>query len=101
VTGEGIEECRRLLADALHVAPHAVCEGAVMMNARQREAVASASAALARCKSETESISETIDRADILAFELREALDALGAVAGAVTTEELLGRVFARFCIGK
>jgi tRNA modification GTPase len=36
-----------------------------------------------------------------VAFELREALDALGAVTGEVTTDDLLGRVFANFCIGK
>ena len=42
-----------------------------------------------------------LDHADVLAFELRDALQALGTVAGSVTTEELLGRVFANFCIGK
>ena len=47
------------------------------------------------------SAQETIDCADVLAFELREALDALGTVTGAVTTEDLLGQVFAKFCIGK
>ena len=49
----------------------------------------------------SESATETVDCADLLAFELREALDALGSVSGAVTTDELLGRVFANFCIGK
>ena len=44
---------------------------------------------------------QTIDCADLLAFELRETLDALGAVTGHVTTEDLLTKVFANFCIGK
>ena len=44
---------------------------------------------------------QTIDCADLLAFELRETLDALGAVTGDVTTEDLLTKVFANFCIGK
>jgi tRNA modification GTPase len=39
--------------------------------------------------------------ADLVAFELREALEALAAVTGEVTTEDLLTRIFAHFCIGK
>ncbi len=37
----------------------------------------------------------------LLAAELRRALDALGEVVGAVYTEDILDRVFSRFCIGK
>ena len=44
---------------------------------------------------------ETIDCADVLAFELREALTALGSVTGEVTTDDLLGEIFSKFCIGK
>jgi tRNA modification GTPase len=36
-----------------------------------------------------------------LALELRGALDELGAMAGAVYTDDLLDRIFSRFCIGK
>jgi tRNA modification GTPase len=39
--------------------------------------------------------------AEILALELRGALDALGEMAGAVYTDDLLDRIFSRFCIGK
>ncbi len=38
---------------------------------------------------------------EIAAMELREALDKLGEITGAVTTEEILGRIFSEFCIGK
>jgi tRNA modification GTPase len=38
---------------------------------------------------------------DVLAFDLRAALDRLGEITGAVTTEDLLGRIFRNFCIGK
>jgi tRNA modification GTPase len=37
----------------------------------------------------------------LLALELRGTLDELGALVGAVYTEDLLDRVFSRFCIGK
>jgi tRNA modification GTPase len=38
---------------------------------------------------------------ELLALELRTALDELGAMVGAVYTEDLLDRIFSRFCIGK
>ncbi len=38
---------------------------------------------------------------DLLALDLRAALDELGAITGAVTTEDVLGQIFSRFCIGK
>ena len=63
--------------------------------------MASASAALDRAIEETRGIGETIDRADVIAFELREALEGLGTICGSVTTEDLLSEVFANFCIGK
>jgi tRNA modification GTPase len=38
---------------------------------------------------------------ELLALELRGALDELGEMVGAVYTDDLLDRVFSRFCIGK
>jgi tRNA modification GTPase len=38
---------------------------------------------------------------EFVALDLREALDALGEVAGHTSTEDLLGVIFSRFCIGK
>jgi tRNA modification GTPase len=39
--------------------------------------------------------------AELLALELRGALDQLGEIVGAVYTDDLLDRIFSRFCIGK
>ena len=33
--------------------------------------------------------------------ELRDALDALGRVLGVVSPDDVLGRIFSKFCIGK
>ncbi len=41
------------------------------------------------------------DPAELLALELRGALEELGAMVGAVYTDDLLDRIFSRFCIGK
>jgi tRNA modification GTPase len=39
--------------------------------------------------------------AELLAFELRGALDQLGEMVGAIYSDDLLDRIFSRFCIGK
>jgi tRNA modification GTPase len=38
---------------------------------------------------------------ELVAFELRLALDELGKVVGAVVTDDILDRIFQKFCIGK
>ncbi len=66
------------------------------LNARHRQSLADARTALIRA-------TELIDTAgaEIIALELRAALDALGAILGDVSPDDLLGRIFATFCIGK
>ena len=39
--------------------------------------------------------------AELVACAMRESLDALGELAGNVTADEVIGRVFAGFCVGK
>lgn len=38
---------------------------------------------------------------ELLALELRGALEQLGEMVGTVYTDDLLDRIFSRFCIGK
>ena len=38
---------------------------------------------------------------DLLAIDLREALHYMGEITGEVSTDDLLGNIFANFCIGK
>lgn len=38
---------------------------------------------------------------DILALDIRYALNALGEITGEVTSDDLLGNIFSKFCIGK
>lgn len=78
---------------------------APVMLERHRGALALARGALARVGAAAqvciESQSRSADPAELIANDLREALDALGTVAGTRTPDDVLGAVFARFCIGK
>ena len=38
---------------------------------------------------------------ELLAVEIREAVDHLGRILGSVYTDDILDRIFSRFCIGK
>ena len=38
---------------------------------------------------------------DFLAMDLRQALHHLGTITGEITTDDLLGNIFSKFCIGK
>lgn len=64
---------------------------------RCAESLRSAAAALA----EAEKVSHSGAGEELLAAELRLALDHLGIVVGAVYTDDLLDRIFSKFCIGK
>ena len=101
LVGTGVEDLRDAFAGALGSAVTTTVGQAMLISERQRASIKEASEALARALSLAETATETIDCADLLAFELREALDTLGTVTGQVTTEDLLGQVFANFCIGK
>jgi tRNA modification GTPase len=58
-----------------------------------------------QCLSEaTEALNEARDvggAAELLAAELRRALDILGQILGVVTPDDILGKIFSTFCIGK
>ena len=97
----GIDALRDAFGDRLGGSETTAGGEAVFMTERQRFAANEALSSIHRAVELAGGATETIDCADVLAFELREALDALGTVTGAVTTEELLAHVFANFCIGK
>ena len=66
---------------------------------------------LSRCRAHVEACLTHLRRAhalvleddppEMLALELRETLEQLGEMVGAVYTDDLLDRIFSRFCIGK
>jgi tRNA modification GTPase len=98
--GAGMSELRRALADALNIRGE-TGSGGFIFNERQRASVLAAVQSVARARALLRDRADVAANAELLAFELREGLDSLGGISGEVSTEELLGQVFSRFCIGK
>lgn len=61
-------------------------------------------AALQKSKSNLFRFLDAIERGEspeFLAVDLRSAIDSLGEITGEITTEDILGKIFSKFCIGK
>ena len=69
----------------------------VVTNARHYSALITAASAI---KTTRNSLMEGVSE-DLVSVDLQVAINALGEVTGAFSTDELLGNIFANFCIGK
>ena len=94
--GEGIDAlknalsclCREYAADT---------DATIVTNLRHVEALQCASDALVRVRQGLASEIPT----DLVSQDIREALYYLGSIVGEISTDEVLGRIFEGFCIGK
>ncbi|MFV1965163.1 MAG: tRNA modification GTPase [Pirellulaceae bacterium] len=97
VTGDGLDELRRTIFRCLESLPG-------------RELLAVANTAT-RCRESLRRTARRLQSArdlvvhgrgeELVAAEIRLALEELGKIVGAVYTDDILDRVFSRFCIGK
>jgi tRNA modification GTPase len=91
-TGAGLDALREaILATAGWVA-----RGETVFLARERHL-----RALAAARAHLESAARHDAQWEFFAEDLRLAQDALGAITGRVSADDLLGEIFARFCLGK
>lgn len=97
-TLEGLDRLEAAMFEAATSGAVSVIEsGVVVTNLRHYSALQRAKEAL----SESLKTAESGRSNEFVAVDLRVALDALGEVVGAVTTEDILNEVFSKFCIGK
>ncbi|HVX12895.1 MAG TPA: tRNA modification GTPase [Pirellulales bacterium] len=95
-TGAGLDQLRERLRQAAGAGEHRT--GVVPSTAaRCSESLRQAALSLA----EARHLAQTAAGDELVAAELRIALGHLGDVAGDVCTDDLLDRIFSRFCIGK
>ena len=96
VTGQGLDRLEAAVA-ALFPAGEAPDSGSLLTDQRQEEAARRARDAVRRAK-------EALDAGltpDVILTDAEEALDALGELTGRTAKEEIVSRIFSRFCVGK
>ena len=98
LTGSGVVGLRAAIAQALARQPE-VGSGPAVSGTAARSAAGLASAARALAAAAAALTAGGGD--ELIAVDLRQALDDLGRIVGVVVTDDLLDRIFRRFCIGK
>lgn len=94
-TGAGVPELMARIGDILS---QRVGSAGALVRERHRVAVTTAIAALAESRAE---VVRPDSRVELAAEHLRQAVRALDALVGRVDVDDLLGEIFASFCIGK
>jgi len=97
VTAEGLEELKAAVVRFAESFQHQIGDDLVAINARHTQALATAQQALATAR-------ETLARygaAELVASDLRAALNHLGELTGKIDHDRVLDELFATFCIGK
>ena len=94
-TGEGLD----LLADVVDemFGSDLPCDGSILTNTRQYDAIRRASDAMARALKGLK-LGLT---PDAVLTDVEEAMEAMGEVTGATVREDITARIFERFCVGK
>lgn len=95
--GDGMEQLLATISEKLQEHRRGSRQLVGSTAARSRESLRQSSEALARA---IESAQLGVGD-ELTAIEIRSALDHLGEIVGAVYTDDILDRVFSRFCIGK
>jgi len=98
LTKKGMERLRQAMFETLANLPSGVdASELVLTNLRHKKCMEKARGQLGAFLK----LLERKEYPEILSIELRNSMNSLGEITGEVTTEDLLGRIFSRFCIGK
>ena len=97
-SGAGFDTLSDTIRGSLHFSEIDWGEHAVAINARHQASLMLARSGLLAA---LELLQDPARGPELAAIDLREALEALGEIPGRVDTDDLLGVIFSRFCIGK
>jgi tRNA modification GTPase len=95
-TGTGIEELKNSLV-ALVISNFDLQNETIVSSARHYEALLKTSETLEKAQNGLEDATS----ADFIAMDIRQAMYHLGTITGDISTDDLLGNIFSKFCIGK
>ncbi|MFH1686285.1 MAG: tRNA uridine-5-carboxymethylaminomethyl(34) synthesis GTPase MnmE [bacterium] len=97
LTGEGVDRLRGLLSGRIHAMQPDLTSGQVVTSQRHAQKL-----------SQAESLLQEVDQKladghglELAAFDIRQAITAIDEIIGRVYNEEVLDRIFSKFCVGK
>ncbi len=93
-TGDGLQALRSAIAGRLRAI---AAEAGNDVGPRSVESLVRAADSVGRALR----LASEAGHEELIAVEIRQALDDLGKIVGAVVSEDILGRIFRRFCVGK
>jgi tRNA modification GTPase len=96
-TGLGVERLKSALRARILPGGFEAAESVTVTNVRHRDALRRAAESLGHA---LESVQHGM-AGELVSIDVRAAADALGEITGTITTDEILGRIFSEFCIGK
>lgn len=95
-TGAGIEQLKSWLVQQVQ-AGFDISQETIVTNVRHVEALEKSAFSLQQAKTGL----ETNVTGDFVAMDIRQAMFHLGSITGDISTDDLLGNIFSKFCIGK
>ena len=94
--GLGIEELKTALVE-LVMGDFNISSDTIVSNARHYDALLRTATSLEKAKYDL----DNNITADFVAMDIRQAMYDLGTITGDISTDDLLGNIFSKFCIGK
>jgi tRNA modification GTPase len=95
--GDGIDRLTAAIRNMVLATPVEETMGVIIADLRHKVVLEKAAECLVRAR---EGLHEGLSP-ELTSLEVREALDSLGEITGRTTSEEVLDRIFANFCVGK
>lgn len=95
--GQGLEELKEAIATTIIKNKLTNSAEVIISNLRHKQSLVLAQEALNQAQA---GLNKNLSY-EFIALDLRQALEALGEIVGATTSEEVLERIFSQFCIGK
>ena len=95
--GSGIEELKKMILETVLGGEEMECREELLCNARHKDAFERTAEFLAQAG---ESLASGLSP-EFVAQDIRDALRSLGEITGETTSEDILDRIFASFCVGK
>jgi len=94
--GKGVEELKQILV-AIVTGDFSLTDETIVSNIRHYDALIKTASSLQKAK---DNLANGIT-ADFVAMDIRQAMFDLGTITGDISTDDLLGNIFSKFCIGK